>query len=898
MYVFPPEEDGTMKTIIGIFKSTCFWSLALVFLSMLLPEPSWSLNINDHQVPPLAVKVHSKITYPDGTPLLTDGEVLKAHLLEYPPGFWKEIEILQENGKPFKMKNAPAPAYTKLTAFPTADGRKFSDLGEFRDGVFFLTIPYPGRYALRLMGMDVVEFHATPDDSGGLDVDLPERVIAPFNYLIKTEPQQAIKMIDLNSGSSIELTADDEGLLPIKESSRMKAYAIIGEGLLPVLDVFSERSGNSVGRLSYRTLSLKPRVPTARLKAPIHNMTTDLYYWYFKKKPKKDGPDYFFLASYDGKSKKSWVKRVSLGENGSRVGSMKLLLDDKGQAEVAVGWKGGKGEAAPGLFSIDSELGLSPIDDPYYPAYRFKGHTIQGTRWQIPTLMRIPLNEGGGNSISVDCQVDFMTEIAAEEAYAKHVQGVLKGFYPQCFREEPDPSCGDNLLGNCRYYNEDCKKALREPPPTAQGTTSASGTSSFSVVYDRETKTYKFDPEEIFPDPYEELKKVYRSLETKKCTIRVNGYGPFPYSYREIPPNIGLSCSDLVTVSEGEPQIVKTRDGRTREIRIPVQERVFDEECLRNLQKSLDSYPVIMGFEGEGSPMGVSVNLIDPNRRDFGRLSGPINSREGPHSSLIYTGKRVVAEFPTREAARGKCKSPSRKSKRGKSVYVCEENFTLGVCPQKYSFSFTDSGMQVDYDAMYGGDCQTDPEYDGPVDFQVKVEAEGFEPLTDELSTGTLSPSNIVMHGIVKDSGGNKIAGARVSLPGFGVLVESDDKGRYHVDAYVGGAERFELERDLILRQKISQVEVFTEDPGSDRRIYANGRSGTLRFQVLADGRPYAGKEVRVMQTAQFFRLVQVGDEVVELPTDLVTNLRTQSPKTMTNQDGWAEVVINGPRLY
>ena len=71
--------------------------------------------------------------------------------------------------------------------------------------------------------------------------------------------------------------------------------------------------------------------------------------------------------------------------------------------------------------------------------------------------------------------------------------------------------------------------------------------------------------------------------------------------------------------------------------------------------------------------------------------------------------------------------------------------------------------------------------------------------------------------------------------------------------------------------------------------LYANGRPAPVTLHITADGRPYANKEVQVIQSASF--------EVRGLPATALTLPLAVNEKLMTDDRGRASVTLNGPRV-
>ncbi len=720
------------------------FALLVMPLIFIAPNEARSFNPSDHQVKPINTQLKGKITFLDGTPVYRVNESLRAHLLEYPPGFHKQIEVPQESGKPFVMKNAPATAFAKPMATDKAGGKVWVDNGPLKDGIFHLTIPYPGKYVLRFNDVNVIEFTASINDKDGLIIDLPRIVKLPFNYLIKTKPGQNLVAMEMKSGGKRTISANDNGNIYIKDSSIYTAYAISEDNLLPTIDSFNaghQKSGK-------RTLHIKPIVVTNRYKN-IHNIKSDMYYWLRGVRPVKKGRVYYYMTSYSVKSKKSRIKPVSFSGDKSRRTSKTLYLDEKGNLMVAAKYREkGKKDDSYDIYSISKSLSASSTIDPYYPAFRFKGKTFSGGKWLIPNLFGIPFREGG-NSMSATCSVKADSEGAA------------------------------------------------------------SASSDFSVIFDEVKKRYKLESHNVFPS--------IRATSIIKCDLAVGGY-TLNYSYRDIPENYGRGCMQEEStrtetrtiktqgkaIKDNAGKVIGHEPGQTRTIEMPVEfKMVTDEDCVKAMQKNIKNLPMRAGFEGEGNGISLSIDLRDPKRKGL-YLGNLINMKEGPYPALKYKGS-IKTRFDTEKAAKEKCKRPRSRRAGRMTVYSCEEDITVNICPDKYRISFSGKGKTVNYDAMYS--CKSDDPAEG-VEINLKAEAKGFEAASTSWNTKDYEPSNITVIGTVNNEVGIPIQGATVTLPGLGEKAVTDIDGKYKLSVKTEGAKPFTGRWDFVLTGVVGEISV------------------------------------------------------------------------------------------
>ncbi len=773
-----------------------------------------------------------------------------------------------------------------LAAGQGGAGRK---LGVGEDGSFVITLPRPGEYLLRLVRVELARFRVEAKD-GALTAAPPARVLLPFNLALTTDPGREIQVFDASGTVVKTVTANQDGLVFFEEPAAFFADKLLVAplpGRMPATTFFPKPPAGKAGELGYRCRELKPRDLPAGIRVSsrtdlefsstiVHNVATGSYYQ-LRPVIREKGRKRFWLIRYQPLQEQATARRLTFPD---RVASPKadLHLDDEGRVVIRlVGRDPAGGGAVEHGYRLEAGGGLVPVGT-HHSSYVFRGHHIQGHLWRVPTFAGVPLEEGR-HSLTVTCSGSWNEPNPAYERWHERYRSIMeqppqgRGAALEALGEEPVaglPRSGTRSSTEsfrvvytpgrtCRgkVLNPDYERALETggtvgaaamPEVCVEG--DAASPSGNAVFFDPLTGDLSFQGGDS-PDGIAAGSDL-DAMDIEGCTLSVDGLGPLPYSYSD--SSMAAACLSLDYPGSG-----------------------FDtlEECTAAAMRNAR---VFIGLGEESAPWGSTVELARPGIKI---VAGPLNRWEGPYPELRYLVSTVVGEYPSLEAASEHCRKPSRRRKRGRTVYACTEETQIRVCPENHRVVITNGAPAIDYDALYCGEAAETRE----AEISLAAAADGYQPSPPVFRTFPGAGRDVAITGTVRSSAGEPVAGAAVSSPELGVSVETDSAGRYRIPPR-SGTQKQSWQEDFFLRGKVQAVSARLEVLES---VYANGREGRLRLTVTADGRPYANRIVYVDQTGVF--------ELWGRPTRLVAMGRYFSRKLTTDGNGQVTFELYAPQV-
>lgn len=774
----------------GCRVSLGFFSL---FFSLLLSFQVCGLAVAGEaeieKIKPFDTLYSATLTFADGTPVNSLGGLgqdFKAHLLDYPPGYVKSKVVEQGGKKVFLGSNVPAKQAIIVTAVNKPMGREsiISDVGTGPAGIFFLKIPYPGTYVLKLADIDITEFEARVEDDHLVITLAPSAGFSlPFNYLISTTPEASVTLRE-NNGKQVEaLPRRETGLYPLNISFFPPVPLVIeadAPGAGPGLQALIVPEENRKGDLQRRTIRVTPLNPSG-----VHQVVSDTFFnaWSSRRNLAED--PYFWLQVYDGKKSTGYARPISVPADviWEKAQSPEIYLDETGELRAYFEFRDQDQRKKIGLsYRVTPAFRLEPVEDDY-PLFIYKGMRIKGTTWMIPSFFGIPMQEGIANTLSLSCEFQ---------------------------------NGGDSI------------------------------SSAFSFVYDRSVKGYQFEPKRIMPV----FSSTVNRGDVKKCSISFRGTTFNDYMHKD--PMTGKDCAYLQHPDEsGYPSA---------------------EACSK---AAWDRAPFYIGDGPDVTVVNYNggINVIDSEDGTVW-ARGPLNVTEGPYPELRYEAVRTT-RFATEAEAKNACEKPRSRQSSGRITYYCEEKYIQKVCLENYSWSKGEGRTIIpNFSALY---CNAA----GDMDIVVHAEAEGYK--ADERIVRTRA-AVFSVSGVVRNTKGEVVPGAAVSLPDLGVSGVADSKGMFSLA--IGGGGPTVLAIDFLLSELFSKIEASVEllEP-----VIANGRKSRIRIKMLADGKPYDKRQLLVIRQGVF--------EVKGKRTNLLEAPGHFSKKVVTDANGMAELELPGPHV-
>lgn len=616
-------------------KKLCFFVCLICFALSCEALAAETKPPDPQRFEPLHAIYSGKLSFLDGTPVVRCshfGEQFRAELIAYPEGFVREIHVERNGQKISAGTNVPSPGAVKAYVVNKPDGKGYipQDAGTDSTSQFFLKLDYPGRYALKLGSMNILEFDAVLSGDTlevGLAKDKP--ITLPFNYLIKTEPNLAVDIYE-PAGQKIKTwPGSADGLIAVDwPTDPAPSYLMVTapSNAAPTITALKALLPEHKGDMNRRIIRL-----AAGVKGEVHHVINAVHVqaWASNKKMAQD--NHFWLQIYDGKKQKGRVSAIRFPAEITWDTAQKpvLYLDEDGNFRAHFEYKDPQsGKPVGKSYQLSEGFDtLLPLDDDY-PLFTFKGYKIQGTSWSIPNFLGIPFEEGGGNVISIRCQFSNGEDSASQ---------------------------------------------------------------SFAVVFDQQTRAYRFDPKQIYPA----LKGEASRGDLKDCSITVRGTTFNHYSHKD--PLAAKKCVFMKHPEEsGFPS---------------------HEACAK---AQMEKAPVQMGFGTESGDINYAISLKDIQDSSL-NLSGPINLKEGPYPELRYQATKRIF-YASEAQARQACKSPRWGTHQGNKQFYCENKFIQKVCPQNYSWHLGDGQkVVVNYEALYCGESTGTEATDGPKADQLTI---------------------------------------------------------------------------------------------------------------------------------------------------------------------------------
>jgi len=376
----------------GVFLAVCFLAFVHIAAGVAFGADK-PAKVNDDPFEP-ANHIHAgKISFLDGTPVNSCIQI-EAQLIEYPPGYVPAEKMV--DGKRVYVARPPAVALIKTQAVGKPGGRSYvpDECGPDMNGQFFLPIHYPGRYELRIDNiMTFASFEAKSDDKGALIIDLPEELILPFNFSLETAPGQKVQLFNMGQEQSETLTADKDGMVffagplatgdpdhknPLKPSSRVFRF-----------------------------------FPAQGLKG-IVNVDKQVHYWLERTGSKRSGDLGFWVFSYNKGTKIIGISPFIYPQelealfvaNKKSDRKPRLYLSETGQVRAGFYMRNSSGFFHKN-YTLNNGMKWSPIEEPYWALFTYRGMAINKDEWMIPNVGGIPALAEGSNTLRFECTVKW-----------------------------------------------------------------------------------------------------------------------------------------------------------------------------------------------------------------------------------------------------------------------------------------------------------------------------------------------------------------------------------------------------------------------------------------------------------------------------------------------------------
>lgn len=789
------------------------------------------------------------------------------------------------DGTPIEMSQSDIDHFAvDLVTAPDAYAGYVSDV---KNGTLSLSCLVTGNYILRFMGMEIVRFEVSEANDKDIS-NLPKQLNFPFNYLATTEPNQLIHIYDKNINLVESIKADKEGNIALKGNENYfsdKFLVAVSENGFPTISYFKTQKAANKGRYNSRKVKFsKAQKPIAK-RGITHNIQKDFYYVLQKINFTKNKENtIWLLKTFNAKQKKGNIHKLNLS-NYKRATEVSLLLDELGRNVIVLKQAIKNSNKYEYQSLIVGENGSLKTDNNtfVYPTYRFKDNFVKGSRWVIHTFQGIALTKGG-HSLRISCNGSWTDPNPAAKPRQK-LAGEINKLVEEinkAFQENRDIGNSKSLL--LTEKREQLSKMPPAPPLSRAGSLVSNESfnvfiSPFSdllwkmdsplnkdngnidsvaynvkcvehnpavktwsesknkIIYDRSLDSklrqeaianlgemptpscLKFDSTAFYytrryrPSGYDPDSELAKKMdEIKDCIIEIDGKA-FNYSYKD-----PYACKGIYMNADN--------DGLT------------DEERSQNMESCLRNATIFMGFEGEMennyTGWGKGIDLFD---KTWNLTSNqPINSWEGPYPELRYGFHEILGEYSSMKEAREHCKRPKYNNR--SKTYNCIEQKVITVCLDNYQYSILDGKVKTNYEALYCGEKEPEPDNDKGNEIAVDVSAEGYMSTSRALLKRDKEASEIMFSGHILDKEGKPIKDAKVSLRGYNKETETDELGQFNLFAKTRGDEPYSESMDIKLQKigfEISNEELGIYEEDKPFGLVSDGFT-TLKLKVKAGG--------------------------------------------------------------
>ncbi len=423
-----------------------YWCLlvCLITWGVMVNGPAWSAD----KAP--SAEQRCRLLFSDGVPLtrlMSTTDLKVVFLSKKFRGQYLEMFVITDPQPTVGKKGKKGPARPNLGLNP--------------DGSFIVQASRAGKYALRLLGMDIAKFEVKKDELGLVIEDLPKAVRLPFSHIMRlSPPRRRVEVINPKTKkkrmksvpvdidwAQVEVVVHDQGKVQPQKLRQFKKYKgalltgsgksrfvlVSGPGIRPYFGPVSKPQPKYQGELGRRIIryTLSPfklitdkngykRVPG--VSGYVHNVARKVYYWVAGYRLKEPDRYSLWLVSYNQKKQRGGAKRITGALPLKKGAKPTLYLDEKGGMRLFVSKSNSTNKQAS-CYSLSPGGTAAPLGECIYPAFEFRGRVIRGNEWIIPNLGGIPL-QVGTNSISINGTVKKVNRTAnVSGSYEIRVEG-------------------------------------------------------------------------------------------------------------------------------------------------------------------------------------------------------------------------------------------------------------------------------------------------------------------------------------------------------------------------------------------------------------------------------------------------------------------------------------------